>query len=231
MTNQSTGYFKSFTEKVLTEVNKVSDWLLSYVPSPIKNTVSAKLEETKDAINYIYEKYIGKAKNNNELPQQEEREEDEFFDAKEYIEETNKRLAEDGNRVKKFKATGNLNFDLTKEIMKKIKPKIEMRTRVIHAFSCRIYRAKGEIVEYSKTFKSNRQATFAKLADVEEYIHQCEQKRLDLEDSETWSKAYLPPTMVSDFKGVYEGRVLFLSVDTKLISSNEPHLGFGPLPA
>ena len=82
--------------------------------------------------------------------------------------------------------------------MDEIKPKFEMRTRLLHVFSCIIYRGEGEIVEYSKTFKSNKQATFANFADIEEYIHQCEQKRLDLEDSETWSQAYLPATMIYD---------------------------------
>ena len=106
-----------------------------------------------------------------------------------------------------LKITGNLNFDLTKKIMDEIKPKVEMRTSVLHAFSCIIYRGEGEIVEYSKTFKSNKQATFANFADIEEYIHQCEQKRLGLEDSETWSQAYLPATMIYDSKGVYEGKL------------------------
>ena len=64
-----------------------------------------------------------------------------------------------------FKITGNLNFDLTKKIMDEIKSKVEMRTSVLHAFSCIIYRGEGEIVEYSKTFKSNKQATFANFAD------------------------------------------------------------------
>ena len=96
-------------------------------------------------------------------------------------------------------------------------------------FSCIIYRGEGEIVEYSKTFKLNKQATFANFADKEEYIHQCEQKRLDLEDSETWSQAYLPATMIYDSKGVYEGKVFFRSVDIKLILSTEPLLGCSPL--
>ena len=113
--------------------------------------------------------------------------------------------------------------------MEKITPIIEMRTKVIHAFSCVIYRGQGEIIEYSKTFKA-QSGTFSSLADIKEYIRQCEQKRLDLEDSETWSKAYLPATATYNSKGVYEGRVLFTSVSTKIILSNEPLLGCGPLP-
>ena len=113
--------------------------------------------------------------------------------------------------------------------MEKITPIIEMRTKVIHAFSCVIYRGQGEIIEYSKTFKAPS-GTFSSLADIKEYIRQCEQKRLDLEDAETWSKAYLPETATYASKGVYEGRVLFTSVSTKIILSNEPLLGCGPLP-
>ena len=92
-----------------------------------------------------------------------------------------------------------------------------------------IYRGQGEIIEYSKTFKSPP-GTFSSLDDIKEYIRQCEQKRLDLEDAETWSKAYLPATATYASKGVYEGRVLFTSVSTKIILSNEPLLGCGPLP-
>ena len=69
-----------------------------------------------------------------------------------------------------------------------------------------IYRGQGEIIEYSKTFKAPP-GTFSSLADIKEYIRQCEQKRLDLEDAETWSKAYLPATATYNSKGVYEGRV------------------------
>ena len=113
--------------------------------------------------------------------------------------------------------------------MKKITPIIETRTKVIHAFSCVIYRGQGELIEYSKTFKAPS-GTFSSLADIKEYIRQCEQKRLDLEDSETWPKAYLPATATYNSKGLYEGRVLFTSVSTKIILSNEPLLGCGPLP-
>ena len=113
--------------------------------------------------------------------------------------------------------------------MEKITPIIETRTKVIHAFSCVIYRGQGEIIEYSKTFKAPS-GTFSSLDDIKEYIHQCEQKRLDLEDSETWSKAYLPATATYASKGVYEGRVLFTSVSTKIILSKEPLLGCCPLP-
>ena len=139
------------------------------------------------------------------------------------------KLVENGGRVKVFKSTGNLNFDLADIIMEKITPIIEMRTKVIQSFSCKIYRAQGEIIEYSKTFKAPP-GTFSSLSEIKEYIQQSEQKRLDLEDAETWSKAYLPATEIFDSEGVYEGRVRFTSVSTKIILSNEPLLGCGPLP-
>ena len=113
--------------------------------------------------------------------------------------------------------------------MENITPIIEMRTKVIQSFSCLIYRGQGEIIEYSKTFKTPP-GTFSSLSEIKEYIQQCEQKRLDLEDTETWSKAYLPATETFDSEGVYEGRVFFTSVSTKIILSNEPLLGCGPLP-
>ena len=146
-----------------------------------------------------------------------------------FTNKTEIKLVENGGRVKVYKTTGNLNFDLTDKIMEKITPIIETRTKVIHAFSCVIYRGQGEIIEYSKTFKAPP-GTFSSLADIIEYIRQCEQKRLDLEDAETWSKAYLPATATYNSKGVYEGRVRFTSVSTKIILSNEPLLGCGPLP-
>ena len=146
-----------------------------------------------------------------------------------FTNKTEIKLVENGGRVKVYKTTGNLNLDLTDKIMEKITPIIETRTKVIHAFSCVIYRGQGEIIEYSKTFKAPP-GTFSSLDDIKEYIRQCEQKRLDLEDAETWSKDYLPATATYASKGVYEGRVRFTSVSTKIILSNEPLLGCGPLP-
>ena len=211
--------------------NQFADWILSYVPQPIKSVVRPKLKNLKAKINSIFDEI--RSKNKKDAAEETEDEKDaeaEETEEEEFDEETKIELVDDGKRVKKFKITGNLNFDLTKKIKAEIKPKVEMRTRLLHAFSCIIYRGEGEIGEYSKTFKSNKQATFANFAGIEEYIHQCEQKRLDLEDSETCSQACLPATMIYDSKGVYEGKVLFRSVDIKLILSNEPLLGCGRLP-
>ena len=217
------GLAKKQADLVNKAIKKFADWLINYIPEPIRRTVNTRVEKLKKEIKEILE-------NKKKLPQQEVNTTGESSAPQEVV--TNKteiKLVENGGRVKVFKTTGNLNFDLTDIIMEKITPIIETRTKVIHAFSCVIYRGQGEKIEYSKTFKAPS-GTFSSLADIKEYIHQCEQKRLDLEDAETWSKAYLPATETFDSEGVYEGRVKFTSVSTKIILSNEPLLGCGPLP-
>ena len=217
------GLAKKQADLVKKAINKFADWLINYIPEPIRRTVNTRVEKLKKEIKEILE-------NKKKLSQQEVNTTGESSAPQEVI--TNKteiKLVENVGRVKVYKTTGNLNFDLTNKIMEKITPIIETRTKVIHAFSCVIYRGQGEIIEYSKTFKAPP-GTFSSLADIKEYIRQCEQKRLDLEDAETWSKAYLPATATYNSKGVYEGRVGFTSVSTKIILSNEPLLGCGPLP-
>ena len=217
------GLAKKQADLVNKAIKKFADWLINYIPEPIRRTVNTGVEKLKKEIKEILE-------NKKKLPRQEVNTTGEFSAPQEVV--TNKteiKLVENGGRVKIFKTTGNLNFDLTDISMEKITPIIEMRTKVIHAFSCVIYRGQGEIIEYSKTFKAPS-GTFSSLAEIKEYIHQCEQKRLDLEDAETWSKAYLPATETYASKGVYEGRVTFTSVSTKIILSKKPLLGCGPLP-
>ena len=224
-------------------ISKFAGWVINLVPEPIRRTVNTGAENLKTKIKEIFEnkkKLPPNAAEESSPPQEVITNKTEIKSAPNVTGEssnpqeviTNKteiKLVENGDRVKVFKTTGNLNFDLTDIIMEKITPIIEMRTKVIHAFSCVIYRGQGEIIEYSKTFKAPS-GTFSSLSDIKEYIRQCEQKRLDLEDSETWSKAYLPATATYNSKRVYEGRVLFTSVSTKIILSNEPLLGCGPLP-
>ena len=224
-------------------ISKYAGQVINLVPEPIRRTVNTFTGNLITKINGIFEnkKKLPPNAAEESSPQQEvvtnkteikstPNETGESSTAKEvFTNKTEIKLDENGGRVKVYKTTGNLNFDLTDIIMEKITPIIETRTKVIHAFSCVIYRGQGEIIEYSKTFKSPP-GTFSSLDDIKEYIHQCEQKRLDLEDAETWSKAYLPATATYASKGVYEGRVLFTSVSTKIILSNEPLLGCGPLP-
>ena len=224
-------------------ISKYAGQVINLVPEPIRRTVNTFTGNLITKINGIFEnkKKLPPNAAEESSPQQEvvtnkteikstPNETGESSTAKEvFTNKTEIKLDENGGRVKVYKTTGNLNFDLTDKIMEKITTIIETRTKVIHAFSCVIYRGQGEIIEYSKTFKSPP-GTFSSLDDIKEYIHQCEQKRLDLEDAETWSKAYLPATATYASKGVYEGRVRFTSVSTKIILSNEPLLGCGPLP-
>ena len=236
-------YFKKQVDSAKKVISKYAGRVINLVPEPIRRTVNTVTGNLMTKINEIFEnkKKLPPNAVEESSPQQEvvtnkkeiksaPNETGESSNPKEVV--TNKteiKLVENGGRVKVFETTGNLNFDLTDIIMEKITPIIEMRTKVIRAFSCVIYRGQEEIIKYSKTFKAPS-GTFSSLSDIKEYIRQCEQKRLDLEDAETWSKAYLPATATYASKGVYEGRVLFTSVNTKIILSKEPLLGCGPLP-
>ena len=224
-------------------ISKYAGQVINLVPEPIRRTVNTVTGNLMTKINEIFEnkKKLPPNAAEESSPQQEvvtnkteikstPNETGESSAPQEVV--TNKteiKLVENGVRAKVFKTTGNLIFDLTDIIMEKITPIIEMRTRIIHAFSCLIYRGQGEIIEYNKTFKIPEK-TFSSLVEIKEYIHQCEQKRLNIEDAETWSKAYLPATATYNSKGVYEGQVRFTSVSTKIILLNEPLLGCGPLP-
>ena len=138
-------------------------------------------------------------------------------------------LTKDGKKVKVFRITRSMNRDNTKIIMGKITEHIEMRTKVVYAFKAEIHRGAGEIVDYSKTL-SSPPGMFTNLAEIRGYIEECEQKRLDLENEEVWSKAYLPATRTTRVKGNYQGKVVFKHVQIKLIASNEPLMSCGLLP-
>ena len=236
-------FTKKQVDSVKKAISKYAGQVINLVPEPIRRTVNTVTGNLITKINGIFEnkKKLPPNAVEESSPQQEvvtnkteikstPNETGESSTAQEvFTNKTEIKLVENGGRVKVYKTTGNLNLDLTDKIMEKITPIIETRTKVIHAFSCVIYRGQGEIIEYSKTFKAPP-GTFSSLDDIKEYIRQCEQKRLDLEDAETWSKAYLPATATFNSKGVYEGRVRFISVSTKIILSNEPLLGCGPLP-
>ena len=236
-------WIKKKADSAKKAISKYAGRVINLVPEPTRRTVNTFTENLMTKNNEIFgnkKKLPPNAVEESSPPQEVITNKTEIKSAPNETGEpstpqevvTNKteiKLVENGDRVKVFKTTGNLNFDLTEKIMEKITPIIEMRTKVIHAFSCVIYRGQGEIIEYSKTFKAPS-GKFSSLSDIKEYIRQCEQKRLDLEDAKTWSKAYLPATATYASKGVYEGRVTFTSVSTKIILSNEPLLGCGPLP-
>ena len=113
--------------------------------------------------------------------------------------------------------------------MDKITPHIEMRFKVVYLFKAEIHRGAGEIVDYSKTL-SSPPGMFTSLKEIRDYIEECEQKRLGLDNEAVWSKAYLPATRITKVKGNYQGKVVFKHVQIKLIASNEPLMRCGPLP-
>ena len=53
---------------------------------------------------------------------------------------------------------------------------------------------------------------FTSLKEIQEYIEVCEQIRLDLDNEEVWSKAYLPATRTTEVRGNYEGKAVFKHV-------------------
>ena len=169
-------------------------------------------------------KDIGKntaAKEKEEEPQQQTKEEEE--------QEAILDLTKERTRVKKIRITRSMNRDNTKIIMDKMTQHIEMRTKVVDSFEEEIHRGAGEIVDYSKKL-SSPPGMFTSLQEIREYIEECEQKRLDLDNEEVWSKAYLPAERTIETSGAYQGKVVFKHVQIKLIASNEPLMGCGPLP-
>ena len=101
------------------------------------------------------------------------------------------KLVREGKRVKEFRVTGNLNNSNTKMIMANITPHVEMKIKVIYSFKSEIHQGGGEIVDYSKTLTSPP-GMFTSLKEIQAYIEECEQKWLDMDNEEVWSKTYSP---------------------------------------
>ena len=110
--------------------------------------------------------------------------------------------------------------------MHKATPDIEIRTKVVYSFEAES--PGGDIIVYGRTKSST--GTLTSLQEIEDFIEQCEMKRLDLEDNDFWGKAYLPAERAIETPGAYQGMVVFKHVQIKLVSSNEPLLGCSPLP-
>ena len=134
----------------------------------------------------------------------------------------------EGKRLKEFRVTGNSNNDNTKMIMANITPHIEIRVKVIYSFKSVIYQGGGKIQPHSKTLDSSP-GMFTGLKEIQAYIEQCEQKRLDLDNEEVSPKAYLPATRTTEVRGNYEGKIVFQHFQIRLVASNKPLMGFGPL--
>ena len=93
-------------------------------------------------------------------------------------------------------------------IMNNITPHIEMRTKVIYSFQSEIHWGAGEVVPYHKTLTSPA-GMFTSLEEIQADIEECKQKRLDLDNKELWSKAYLPTKTTTEARGNYETKVIF----------------------
>ena len=104
------------------------------------------------------------------------------------------KLIEDQNRVKEYEATNQLGRPINQLFFNKIKSEVEMRTTVVYRFSCIIYRLDGNVSPYHKTFTSK---DITSLSELEKYLEECETRRLDLDDVEIWSKAYLTKCRIS----------------------------------
>ena len=105
---------------------------------------------------------------------------------------------------------------------------VDMRVVVVYSFSCDIYQGDGGVTGYHKS--KSTEGSLSSLAEVKAFIEACEMQRLDIEDGEFWSKAYLPPERTIETPGAFEGKLIFDHVQIKIISTREPLLGCGPLP-
>ena len=68
------------------------------------------------------------------------------------------------------------------------------------------------------------------LEEIQAYIEEYEQKRLDLDSEEVWSKAYLPAIRTTEARGFHESKLIFRHVQIRLVASNKPLISCGPLP-
>ena len=74
-----------------------------------------------------------------------------------------------------------------------------------------IYWGGGKIEPYNKTLDSPP-GMFTSLKEIQAYIEESEQKRLDLDNEEVWSKLSLPATRTTEVRGNYEDKVVFKQV-------------------
>ena len=116
-----------------------------------------------------------------------------------------KKLVYEGKRAKKFRVTGNLNKPNTKMIMANITPHIEIRVKVLYSFKSEIHRGAHEVSDYSRTLNSPP-GMFTSLKEIQAYIEECEEKWLDLDNEELWSKAYLPTERTAEREVIMKAR-------------------------
>ena len=152
---------------------------MGYGQESLKNIVEKEAEEEKPPAAKEEEE---EAKEQQQGPtaakEQQQGDDDERYDTVAKI-----KLVYEGKRVKELRVTGNLNKSHKKIIMANITPHIEMRVKVIYSFKSVTYRGAGEIKPYSKTLDSSP-AMFASLKEIQAFIVECEQKRLNLDNKE-----------------------------------------------
>ena len=187
--------------------------------SLLYNRMMKSMEYGRERLKYIVEKEA----------REENKEEEQEQDNEEYDTVLEINLVRERKRIKEFRVTGNLNTPNKKMIMDNITPHTEMRVKVIYSFKADIHRGAGEIVGYSKTLTSPP-VTFTSLENIQAYIEECEQKQLDLENVEVWSKFYLPTITATKERGNYECKIIFRHVQIRLVASNEPLTGCRRLP-
>ena len=62
---------------------------------------------------------------------------------------------------------------------------------------------------------------FTSLEEFQEYSEVRKQIRLGLDNEEVWSKAYLPATITTQVRSIYESKVVFSHVQIILVASNK----------
>ena len=238
-------------------ISKLHNIVSSHV-AVTRDALAERLQSVRDTASLLYNRMVGNmgygqerlkdiVEKEAEEQQQEPEATKEEEEAKEHQQElaAAKELQQDDNerydivvkiklvyvekRVKKFRVTGNLNNSNTKIIIANIKSHTGVRTKVIYSFKSEIHRGACEIKDYNKTLTSPP-GIFTSLKETQAYIKECEQNRLDLDNEEVWSKAYLSAERTTEARGNFEGKIIFKHVQTRLVASNEPLMGCGPLP-
>ena len=197
---------------------------MGYGQERLKDIVEKEAEEQKPAATKEEEEEAKEQQQEPAAAKEQQQDDDERYDTVAKI-----KLVYEGKRVKEFRVTGNLNNPNTRMIMANITPHIEMRTKVIYSFKSEVHRGVADIVSYSKTLDSPP-GMFISLGEIQPYIEECEQKRLNRNSEGVWSKAYSPTERTTEARGNYEGKVIFKHVQIRMVASNEPLMGCGPLP-
>ena len=235
MKNQINKLYNAVSAPVAATRDALSERLQS-----VRDTASSLYERAKQKLGYgqplkdiveeqAIQDYIGIEDIKHLYPRAKTQTTDNGIQGMRYLfDEHDMRLIEDGTRVKTWRLTKNLNLSSKNTILHIATPDTEMRTKVVYSFEAETHRGCGDIIVYGRTKSST--GTLTSLQKIEDFIEQCEMKRLDLEDNDFWGKAYLPAERTIETPGAYQGMVVFKHVQIKLVSSYEPLLGCGPLP-